>query len=819
MPQATAIEDAAKNLVGVNNLLQQTKKDSTVIAQQWDLTNKLFSGLATYAGGWLFLQTKLGREIHGATHQLKEVATFPFGKNLDKMRNDMSWLREEAAQFYREHVKAAGDQSALAKEQLESFRARFNYMNDILAREKARNEAVKKYDEFHRHINWQLGAYVVLLAKASDLWFTMNRYMAEARAAEDGRARYFSQSLRAAMQLGASVSETATVMSALVERGRDLTNNLEKDVKLALQLHRAYGMSGTDAAEFVASFGRLSVDTQRVADGIARVVAKTALSADEAARLSSNLARAFALMRPGQAGGLGEVSEYLMEIEGQMKSLTGTAGDLTAFYNRAATTIEGMGLAEQLGIDPATLGKNKAAAERFTVGLANMVENLTRGLDDRGRVLVLQQLAQQLGTDSMMLANLTRAIKTNNKQSAEELNLRKQFDNQMRNTGQSLRQLYNAGGLLLGQALTPLVKILVSVVDAVTKFVQSIITFKPVLVALQAIAVVAFPYFLVKAIQASIAAVALGRALMNLAKHAATAATATKAQAVANRRASVANRRAPMAQGELFPDTFGGGRGRGVSRIPRGRAQAGVPIRRVGTARGGAGVLRALTGIKDAILGSRAVGSRTLLALVKPALILLKGIGAAIGIAGGALLIVGGLIVGGLAYALKRGFDSVHKAKDQEIKAQLNLFKQQDDYKKAIHKQIHELAQQGDVAGIKEFEKRVREHAKSPETRREAELALGSSWKVVEDAVNQRFLKDVREQHGVAMTEDELSYYDRMLEISEQLRVTADEQLNEMRKKAKEDEKSVEDGKKRAERDRLLKIQEAMGNASKGRWK
>jgi hypothetical protein len=241
----------------------------------------------------------------------------------------------------------------------------------------------------------------------------------------------------------------------------------------------------------------------------------------------------------------------------------------------------------------------------------------------------------------------------------------------------------------------------------------------------------------------------------------------------------------------------------------------GMQIGRAARAARGVGVLQALTGIKDAILGGRTLtslvvgGSRALLMFVKPALtgvlLALKGIAAAIGIAGGVLLAVGA----GLAIALHLGFKSLHKAKDQEIQAQLNLFKQQDDYKKTIHKQIRELAQRGDVAGIKEFEKRVRELAKSPEMRKEAELALGSSWKVIEDTVNQRFLKDVREQHGVAKTEDELAYYDRMLEVSEQLRVTAVEQLKEMRKKSKDDEKAAEEEKKRVERERLLKFEKS----------
>lgn len=818
MPQATAIEEAASNLVGVNNLLGQAKKDSTVIARQWDLTNKLLSGMATYAGGWLFMQTKIGREIHDATHKLKEIAAFPFQKNLEASQRDMAWLREEAASFYKEQANAGKLDSVMTKERLAQFKAQFGYMNDILVQEKARNVAVQKYDEFHQRINWQLGAYVILLQKAASLWYTVNQVLSESRTAEGGRAKYFNESLRAAIQLGASANETMMVMSALVERGRDLTGTLGKDVSLALQLHKAYGLSTYDAAELISSFGRLNVDTVKVANGIARVTAETALSANEAARLASSMARTFALMRPGQVGGLGEVSEYLLGLEGQMKSLTGTAGDLTAFYTRAATTLEGMGLAEQLGIDPSTLGKNKAAAEKFTVGLANMVDNMTRGLDDRSRVLVLQQLAQRLGTDATMLANLTEALKANNKQASEELTLRKQFEEQMRETGQSVRRLYNSFSLLIGQVMVPLVRILTPVVDWFTKFINALITFKPVLVVLQGLALVAFPYFLAKAIQAGVAMFVLGKALINFAKTAAQAAIATQAQAIANRQSAAR-------QGGLWLDMWGPGRR--PSRIPRvsrpwggrfGRlARLGVQARRLGTVRGTTGVLQALSGIKDAILGSRSIwmiiagGGRAMLAFIKPVMtglvIALKGILAAVGVAGGVLLAVGA----GLSVALYYGFKSLHKAQDQEIKAMLQANKVQDDLKATIRKQITAEAVKGNVAGMYDVAARARSSVKSgsPEIRRAIEEAIGLSFQNVEAAVNQRFLRDVREQHGVAKSEEDLQYYDRMLEASEQLRLTAVEQLKEMQRQAKSEEEKKAAAEKAAERERLLKFEKS----------
>ncbi len=825
MAQATAIEDAMENLAGFNSLLGQTKKDSAVVAQQWDLTNKLLSGLATYASGWLFLQTKIGQELKGAKRHLQEIAESPFDKSLGGMEKDLAFLREEAEAFYDEQQRAGTENSAMAKEQMEQYKRQDEYLTLILKHEAARNEAVKKYDQFHRQINWQLGAYVILLAKASHLWYTINQVLGEARAAEGGRSKLFNESLQAAMKLGASTSETMTVMSALIERGRDLTGNFQKDVNLALQLHKAYGLSTYDAAELVASFGALKVDTQRVADGIARVAAETALSANEATRLASSIARTFALMRPGQASGLGEVSKFILEVEGRLESLTGTSGDLVSFYKRAATTIEGMSLAEQLGIDPSTLGKNKAAAEQFTVGLANMVENLTRGLDDRGRVLVLQQLAQQLGTDATMLANLTSALKTNNKQASEELTLRKQFDDQMRNTGQSLRQLYQAGQLLLGQVMVPIIRAITPVVDWFTKFIQSLLTFKPVLVLLQGLAIAALPYVVIKLTQASVAAWALGKALVNLTRTAAQAAIATQAQAAANRRAS-------MAQGEFWPD-MGTGR-RTPSRIPGARRWGGrfgrlsrlaVVGRRVRTAQGAGATLRALLGIKEAILGGRSimtilsVGSRALLAFLKPALtyalLALKGIAAAVGIAGGIMLTVGA----GLAVALHLGFKSLHKAQDQEIKAQLNLYKQQDNWQAQIRRQLGEAAKRGDVKEMKSIAARARELSRDPETKRLTEQAIGMAWQEIEGAINQRFLQDVREQHGVAKTEDELKYYDQMLAVSEELRLTAMEQLKEMRRQAKEEEQKKKDDEKNADRERLLKLQDAMGKASKGRWR
>jgi hypothetical protein len=194
-----------------------------------------------------------------------------------------------------------------------------------------------------------------------------------------------------------------------------------------------------------------------------------------------------------------------------------------------------------------------------------------------------------------------------------------------------------------------------------------------------------------------------------------------------------------------------------------------------------------------------------LLAYIKSAatglLSVLKGILAAIGAGGLVLTAVGAALV----LTLKWGFNELHKAQNQEFKVTLQAAKAQDQLKNTIKKQIEAEVAKGNIQGVYKVAADARRFAISKDAQTTVQAAFRELN--VKDAVNQWFLRQVFEQHGVAKSDKELE--DALYEIVEALhniKYNIGEQVKETQKMARNDEKEAEEANKRDTMKRLLEL-------------
>lgn len=747
MPQATAIEDIAQHLAGINTLLVQAKRDSALITQQWQVTERIFSALSRATAGWLGSQTRIGTGLEDIRSQISKIAQEPFFRALDDQQRSLEALRMEFRALAEERRHADSVEKANAAAALGD---QISALETLIDAESQRNKAIALYKTFHDRLTWQLTGYLVLLNKAANLWFSINRALAEVHARD--RGKLFAETTMAAAQVGASFDETATVLNALVERGRDLTGNLQADVKLALQLGQTYGLSAAASAEMTAAFGRLNLDVRRVADGLARVVAQTALSADEAFRLSANLARAFSFMRPGQVGGLGEVSEFLMGVEGRMKSLSGTAGELTDFYKRAATTLEGMTVAEGLGIDTASLAKNRQAARQSLEGLAQFVERATAGMDVKSRAMALAMLSDQLGLSVQTLGNLRQALQATNAQSEMSLTVEAQWRKQLETTGKSWDNLTKSFSLLLSQVLVPVMQLATPVIDALAKVTQMIFG-SPVLVkTLQVIGFVMLPTMVVGLVKAAWTMGALARQAWLLAKNAALASVAVRAAAQAE--ATRAGASGVGAAGDLAD---------AIRRRP-------VTLKRQLYRARGLMTTWGQTPVTE-LLSKLGVYTRNLFMGFRSFIpVIWGGLKPVLAAAFSPLA----LSVGALALVIHKQVQLYRKTEEDKLKAQLFTYSQQDRFKQAVERRVMAMAKEGDVAALRQFlgpggEMRTRA-AQAQLTPDEINTLAGQQIGTIKRAMTQMYVRDLLESHGVAKTSAELEHYYRLEKVMEEVR-------------------------------------------------
>jgi hypothetical protein len=768
MSQATALEDTAKSLGLVNRHLQTVAQQSTIIST-------LFKGLSFLSAGWLASLTRTSQKVHDIGAILQDVVNNPLKsqvKDTMVLERTLENLRQSEYQGLMHALKRTDltrEDRELARTLLRDVKLRIQNTSHELTLTRLQNTAVQERNraaQMHQNlqqinVKWAL-AYLVALKGALDTHQRMNQALIGTNSSLAERSKLVGEMFSAWGATGASLEVVRGAAAALVDRGQDLTGTFKQDIILVTQMEQALGMSAHSGAELVASFGKLGIDTRVVADGIARVVRDTALSADEAGRFAASLARAFAVLRPGTSQAAAQVSEYLLQVEGRLKAATGLTGEITAFYQRAATTAQGAAMAQMLGVDADQIANDPQSARALTEGLGRLIENSTRGMTNPSRLAALQAWSQQTGLSVQTLAQLTKAAQAANGAQDANVTIQKVWNQEVRNTGKAINQLIGSLASLGVQAFLPILKVINALLTPVAKFIGVLSQFKPLVIALQVAAVIALPLVISKTIQ-------FGVALYGLSIQLQRAAASASALALAQN------------QGILGRLAGGGG-----------AAAAGA------ASQGGWSFLRQSFTWLRPILGQIVTGIRAI----------------TLAAAAGAVAITVAIAVAG--YFIAREGKKAVLAAQNALRAQYGAYAMEDRLKATLKSEAKTLAERGDFAGLQDLEKRYSSIRGNKIDKSQLATELDAVRRTVEEVAEAKFQREVRNQHGQVVEQRDVEHLKNLVDYSKRLYETNRDMSIADRTARRQAENEVEKKKQEERQRQLLNHQPAWQNMRLG---
>lgn len=317
------------------------------------------------------------------------------------------------------------------------------------------------------------------IARMRALNAELNQDLINANSSWMTRKKLMYDTLLVQAQLGATFGKATEVARALVFYGLEDKKNFVDVVKTVVRLNEGLGMSVENAAELATIVEqRIHGDFEQVANVMAQLVNSTALTADEAGRLASNLARVMETVRPGVAAtALPEITKLVGGYESALKRLGGQAGTVEQFLSKL-TTPEGLTAAGILGVQSPEFLTTQAGVEQVMKNFQAYGEGLLQNAEGWDRRWRLDALGQQMGMNADQVSMLLQVMKEQSKETAVDIDIQTRFNQQLGATGASFVRLANSLMGLIGGGLYPFVVALNSIADALNWAVQGILKFK-----------------------------------------------------------------------------------------------------------------------------------------------------------------------------------------------------------------------------------------------------------------------------------------------------------------------------------------------------
>jgi len=308
----------------------------------------------------------------------------------------------------------------------------------------------------------------------------LNQSLINANSSYGFRNKLMQDTLTAQIKTGASFSDVTEAAKALTFWGAENLDNFQDLVVKVQQLSDGLGMGVQEAAELAAVVERrLGGDFQKVADTMAELVNSTALTADEAGRLATNLARVMETVQPGMAKvTLSEVTKTIGVYESAFKRMGGQAGTVEQFLSKMATP-EGMLGAGALGASPEFIG-SAAGVQSVMQNFQKYAENLLQNSRGWDRQMRLDALGQQFNISAGQAALLLQVMQDQNKEVVKATTLQERFQEQMASTGMAFVQIGNTLlGLVQGGLYYPM-RLLSAILNQLNQWLQALMSVKEV---------------------------------------------------------------------------------------------------------------------------------------------------------------------------------------------------------------------------------------------------------------------------------------------------------------------------------------------------
>lgn len=524
MPQGE-IKKTLDAVIGIERTLKTTTGHVQDLTKGFSVFSSAAKLFETGTLLWFSKLTGIGRRVSsimGEVHKASKEAGTDTGtaKLVDNLASLKAQSKSVSEQL--DLMKALGLRNKESRKdliaQLESLKDQHEHTRLMLVADEHRLEAARHLAKVQEINTSLLSIAAVALIGTRRAYAEINEQLVETGINSRLWNKQLYEGQTQQIKLGLSSRQLATIMGTLVSHGLDLRDSFGKHVRLVEQLHIGLGLGVSASGELIAAYVRLGANVQVLADGLATVVEQTALSADEAARLATNLGRAYATLPRQQAARSAEVVKLLGNLEGEIKGLGGVEGELTDLVSRMVTTTEGAGLATMFGVTPEQLASPEGVS-LMSRGLTRLVDQSLKGLTGPGRIAQLEMLNQITGLSAATLNQLSQAMGRASQAAVGGLKLQERWETQLSRTGQSVSRMIEALQALGQQALLPVMRVIDLVGGAASWAVRMAAGFAPVRAAVTVLATLAIPYLAKELFK-------LSATLFLVARHANMAATA-----------------------------------------------------------------------------------------------------------------------------------------------------------------------------------------------------------------------------------------------------------------------------------------------------
>lgn len=498
--QQKAVDDM---VAGLREIAKRTKESSGYVNDMLDgfqqiTSTKTFAAVSAAVG--------LPRE---KLNQYLKLASEAFGvsKQEAKVIKQRSALLDESVRILAARYKAA---TGAAKEQLGTLLLETNEMR---AQVGFQSKLARLTSERGHITLLGIRTTAAALVTVINMHRQINDALKQSIQLESQRWTLVGAVSEVQTQQGVTLGQANRAMAALVAYGYDLKGDLSGSLKATVMLEDALGLSADRSAEMLVTYRRLNTQASQIADVIAAIASDTALGADEAARYATEVGKAMLLLNPAGTGrGLAAgVAGALGRFEGAAKLVTGMSGDMTRLISQLSSS-KGLITGGTLGVSPDVIRTEqgvKTVIERTGKYIQTVLGNAT-GWD---RALRLDLLSEQLGISRELVSNYADVMKELNSQVNSGTSIQKAYQLQNRELTSAIGKLTNSLVGLLQQAATPLLKILIPMVNGVTYLVEGLARFKGAVYAAGALVLSAAAYTTVQFGRLAAAIISEGAAL------------------------------------------------------------------------------------------------------------------------------------------------------------------------------------------------------------------------------------------------------------------------------------------------------------------
>lgn len=324
------------------------------------------------------------------------------------------------------------------------------------------------------------GVLLTMAANSVRLNKSLNRSLRETVSLQDQRLDIMKATTEMSIRYGVSLSDSAASAAALSAAGFEAGDAFQRNLDLSIMMREGLGVSVENTAELARIYETsLKSDTREVADSIASIADNTAIAADEAARYAIEIGKSVSALGPGMGEDASAVSKYLSEIEGQMHILGGDKGEIIKLYQKAlGGDAEALKIRGLVGITSPGQLAGEEGAHKFVEGLDRLIKNIvTAGAGSDARGAQQQAVSNLLSMSYLSVAKMREALEAHQSLTLESITIDERFNNQIRDTGESVERLWNGLQSLAHRGLMPLLSVVNTVVGTLSNMVHYLVDF------------------------------------------------------------------------------------------------------------------------------------------------------------------------------------------------------------------------------------------------------------------------------------------------------------------------------------------------------